>query len=530
MRERSWIRSPLWARSALAATFLAGIFFSGVGLPAVDAQARAQAQTPEQESSSDDPRLEELTVATTVRRALDSDPGIRSSRYRTMQARERYNRSVSGIRPRAELEVRPYTFDQRRIPGAGAGPGAGEVASHSVGLGLNLVQPLTTGGSLSAGIDHTLRRFDPEEGDSSWEQIPELSFALNQPLMTGDQLVGTRVFRAGLRDAEIDFLQAELLNSATRGTAIREALALYVQVDSLRRSATLLEETISLLQRQLESAELDRRQGLISDTALLALQVTLNNRREALFSTRLQLVQSEQALARSIGLETVEGVPLETDLNSLSIPALQDLDLAIRENPRVQVQELQVEQARQRSIVNTRVDRPSIGFFARMQPLYPEPRDDGDSLSNSFTDLFSNDAGLEATVGFALNVPLLVARQRQYRERIDELTRLNAQVELDDTEQILANNLRTLLTNRRFLQERLSLLDVDVEYEQRRTDSERTLLAAGVTTELRVREVELDLSARLNERQRISAELFLNSVDILNVLGEDLELLFRGQE
>lgn len=517
MRERSWIRTSSEAGLLLSTAFLLGLVFFATGLDEATAQENGAAEP-----------LERLSIAATVRRALDADPGIRSSLYRTMQARERYGLALSGTRPRAELEVRPYTYDQRRLPGAG--PGSGEIESHSVGLGLNLVQPLTTGGSLSAGIDHTLRRVHPEEGDSSWEQAPELTVALNQPLMAGDQFLGTRVFRAGLREAEIDFLQAQHLNSATRGTAIREALALYVQVDSLRRSVTLLEETISLLQQQLESAELDRQQGLISDTALLALQVTLNNRREALFSTRLQLVQAEQSLARSIGLETVEELELEHDLDVLPVPALQDLDAAIRENPRVQVRELQVEQARQRSIVNTRVDRPSIGLFARVQPLYPEPRDDADSLSGSFTSLFAGDAGLEATVGITLTVPLLVTRQRHYRERIDELMRLDAQVGLDDTEQILANNLRTLLTNRRFLRERLSLLDVDVEYERRRTASERSLLEAGVTTELRVREVELDLNARLNERQRISAELFLNSVDILNVLGEDLELLFSGQQ
>lgn len=468
-----------------------------------------------------------LSVAAVVQRVLESDPGIISSRYRASQARERLNLSLSGVRPRVDLEIRPYSFDRRLVPPAT--PESAIVRTHEVGAGLAVRQPLSTSGVLSAELDHRMRRIESADGSDRWEQQPELTFRWNQPLLGGGELIGNRVFTAGLRDAEIDFEQAEIRFDVTRNDTVRDALELYVQTGNLRRSLELLEETIELLRLQLESAELDRRQGLISDTALLALQVTLNNRRDALFSTRLQLVQVEQLLARAMGAESIEGVSLE-DLPSgfpaeVTVPAMDEARRTLGDNPFVRIGELAVEQTEQRAVAGTAVDQPALSVFARTRPVYTSPRANPDSFPGSFTDLGAGGSELELTAGLALTIPLLTAQQREYRTRIDDLTRRNALVDLSDTENILENRLRTLFINRRFLEERLELLAVEIDYERRRTGNEQTLLDAGVTTELRVREVELDLWARRNEQSRIQAGLFLNSLDILNVLGRDLAAL-----
>lgn len=466
----------------------------------------------------------ELTLSEVVRRVLESDPGIIVSRNRALQAREQHNLTRAGIRPRVELDVRPYSFDQRRVPVPPAAPI--ETRTHSFGGGISLQQPLTTSGAVSAGIDHSVRRVSPEGDPDRWEQVPEIRLGVTQPLFGGNQFMGSRLYRAGLRESEIGTVQADVLHDAARNDAVREVLELYIQTGNLRSAVDLLEETIELLRTQLESAELDRQQGLISDTALLALQVTLNNRREALFSTQLQLAQVEQWLARSIGIDTVHGMDLEPVPGSVEVPRIDDLDRAIANNPRVRAGELTVEQAEQRALLGTARDRPSVSAFARALPVYPAQRDNPDDFSSSFSDLLDDDAGLEISAGISLTIPLLTERQREYRTRIDELTRRNALVELEDTEQVLVNRMRILTTNRRFLEERLELLDIDIEYEERRVQNERTLLDAGVATALRVREVELDLRSRLNERRRVQAELLLNSLDILNLLGEDLTAVF----
>ena len=470
---------------------------------------------------------EELTVQMVVQGVLESDTGVRSSQNRVLQAQERYRLALTGTQPRLDLEVRPYSRDQRRVPGGTDGRTV-DTVTQSVGAGLQLTQRLPTSGVLSAGLDYGI---ELQGGDAAteWRQVPQVSFSWNQPLFGGGELIGTRVFQAGLRNTEIGLELARLQDRQSRNGVIREALQLFVQVANLRSTVELLEATIALLGEQLASAELDRQQGLISDTALLSLQVTLNGRREALFSTQLQLLQVEQLLARTIGRNTLEGEQLAGELPAVDlavdlsgIEGAAGLTEVVQENPVLGSRELAIEQAERTITVNSAADRPSLTVFARAQPVYSSVRPERDSFGASFPDLFADDAGVQSTLGVTLTVPLLTGQQREYRQRIDELSRQSAVLERSDAERVLANQLRTLLTSRRFLEQRLGLIDTDLSYERQRVANEQTLLDAGVSTELRLREVRLDLRSRENERQRVTGELFLNSLEILTVLGDDL--------
>jgi outer membrane protein TolC len=458
-----------------------------------------------------------LSVSDVVTRVLEADPGIINSGRSVESARARYGLTRSGTRPDLNLELTPYSWDQRRVPGTRSGE---MVTTSSVGAGLALSQALPTSGVLSAGVSNRLNFIDGTEREIT--QTPEVSFSLSQPLGVNGQLISDDAFRAGLRSAEIGVEQAVLGNVLTVNGAIDYAMSLLVQVGSLRRSVALIEETIDVLRRQLESAEIDRQQGLISDNALLALQVTLNGRREALFEMELMLLQAEQELARTLGLASLAGVAVVDRPESLAVPAIDDLGAAVRGNPNVAVQELAVEQTVRSATINDLQDRPRVSLSARVAPVYPASRDDADDISTSVGDLFAEGSDLEATVAFGVAVPLLTGRERGYRSRIDEIARMQAETDLTDTERSVANRLQTLLTSRDFLQRRVDLLLVDVEYEEQRVENERFLLQAGATTELRVDEVQLDLLSRRNELLQVQGELFLNAIQILSLLGEDL--------
>jgi outer membrane protein TolC len=465
-----------------------------------------------------------LSVSEVVSRVLEADPGIINSGRTVESARARYGLTRSGTRPDLSLEVTPYSWDQRRVPGTMSGE---MVRTRSVGAGLALNQALPTSGVVSAGVSNRLNFVDASESEIT--QTPEVSFSLSQPLGVNGRLISDDAFRAGLRSAEIGVEQAVLGNALTVNGAIDYAMNLLVQVGSLRRSVALIEETIDILRRQLESAEIDRQQGLISDNALLALQVTLNGRREALFDMELMLLQAEQELARTLGLPSLEGISVVERPESLDVPAIDDLSAAVRGNPNIAVQELAVEQTIRSATINDLEDRPRVSLSARLAPLYPPNRDEADSLSSSAGDLFAEGSDLEATVAVGVAVPLLTGRERAYRSRIDEIARMQAETDLTDTERSVANRLQTLRASRDFLQRRVDLLLVDVEYEEQRVENERFLLQAGATTELRVDEVELDLRSRRNELLQVQGELFLNAIQILALLGEDLaEVLVEG--
>ncbi|MDA3950424.1 MAG: TolC family protein [Spirochaeta sp.] len=470
-----------------------------------------------------------LEIGEVIRRILEEDPSIQTARRRMEQAFHQYELTRAGTRPDLALNLRPYSFDRRRVT---TGTGAAIAETHAVAAGVELLQPLPTSGRVSVGINH---RFSTTEtdGDRTVQQVPEVTFSLAQPIFFNGGVVDTGVFRAGLRNAEIAYERAGLAAAAERAAGIRNALALFVDVASLRRSIALLEETIDLLQRQLDTAELDREQGLLSDNAVLALQVTLNDRRATLFDSQLGLVRAEQELARLLGDESLNARPLGDAREVLEIASaaveadvqpegVSDGVTAIAENPAVRSERLGVEQTRRQGVLNEITDRPQLAFDVTASPLYPTVRTDAADVGSSFGDYFDDDADVAASLGVSVRIPLLTRRERQARESIDTLEETNARVRMEDTELATTNRLRTLLLSREFLQERRELLDTDIRYQERRVQNERDLLAAGASTQLRVAEVELDLQSRENERWQVTAELFLNAVDVLSVRGTDI--------
>ncbi|MFW5826570.1 MAG: TolC family protein [Alkalispirochaeta sp.] len=500
----------LWVRGAVAtllSVLIGGTAFAQPSVPAV------------------------LSVATVVERVLQADPSIVNSRRSLEEAQAEYQLTLAGTRPSVSLELTPYQWDQRRvtIPG-GQPPAASErVRTQSVGAGVSLQQPLPTSGSVSAAVSNELRLISGSE--DRVDQAPEATLSLQQPLFVNGRFISDEVYQARLRNANIGVERQVLNKTLVVNGNIQRALSLLVRVGSLRRSRDVLDETIRVLQRQLESAEIDRQQGLISDNSLLSLQVTLNNRREALFDTELALVQAEQDLARILGFPSLEGAELADDLFSAAAVAEGNEadDRAGFDNPEVGLQRLAVEQTVRSGLLNELQDRPNATVSVRVAPRYPDSRSEPDALSSSIGDFFESGADVEATVALGLTVPLFTAQERSYRERIDTLARLRAETDLADTEQAVANEMETLFTNRRFLERRVEILETDVEYERQRVENERSLLASGSTTELRVDEVELDLLSRRNELWQVEAELYLNGVEILAVAGEELATILVGE-
>ncbi|MEX2445408.1 MAG: TolC family protein [Alkalispirochaeta sp.] len=462
-----------------------------------------------------------LSIPMVVERVLEADPSIINSRRRLEEAQAQYQLTLSGTQPRVSAEITPYQWDQRRLT---TGPeGASErVRTQSVAAGISVQQALPTSGTISAGVSNEMRFIAGAE--ERLEQAPEATLSFRQPLFVNGRLISDDVYRASLRNANIGVERAALNNELAVNGNIQRALNLLVQVGSLRRSRNVLEETIRVLQRQLEAAEIDRQQGLISDNSLLSLQVTLNNRREALFDTELALVRAEQDLARILGVPSLEGAELAEDLFADRNVAASDFlgATSASDNMELGLQRLAVEQTVRSGLLNELEERPSVSVRVRVAPLYPDSRDDPEALGSSVGDFFADGADVEATVAVGLTIPLFTARERSYRERIDTLARLRAETDLHDTERAVSNEMRTLMTNREFLQRRVEILETDVEYERRRVGNERSLLASGSTTQLRVDEVELNVLSRQNELRQVEAELFLNGVAILAVAGEDL--------
>jgi hypothetical protein len=241
----------------------------------------------------------------------------------------------------------------------------------------------------------------------------------------------------------------------------------------------------------------------------------------------LRLLDSEQSLARVLGLERLGDRRIDDTIDGVSVEYRVDADLArgVSENPSVRSERLAVEQARMESVLNDLTDRPTVRVDLTAAPIYPFQRDDPADPSRALSDYLEDDADLAATVAISLRIPLLTRREREAREAIDATTEETALISLGDTELATTNRLRTLGIAREFLLERQQLLATDIAYQERRLRNEEDLLASGASTRLRVDEISLDLASRQNEAWQVSAELYLNALEIAATRGEAISAI-----
>lgn len=459
-----------------------------------------------------------MDVTEVVRRVMKFDPALEKAERGAVEASQQYLLTRSAVRPDISLDIDPYGYSRQRLPGASGPTASAEISeTRSAGVGLQIRQSLPTSGQVTAGVSH---RFSVTEsaGSKTVEQVPEVSFGLSQPLFATRSVVDTRVFSAELRAAELARSQADLTVSAGRNSVVRQGLGQFVRYAGLQRSLELNRQTVDLLKRQIDTAELDRRDGTLSENAVLALQVALNDRRNVLFDMELAAVRTEQDLVRVLGLgNSVGGLGeyvIVDDFTDIPMPETPKPDGPVTENFVIRSRMIDLERRRAQGMRNNLVDRPQLNMSV--------------SAASSLTDYFDDGRDYSARLSVTLRIPLLTGKERDAREQIDRLAEEDAVAALDDAQLAVQNELQVLVIQRDILRRRAELLDTEVAYQKRRLKNEKDLAAAGASTDMKVAEVALDVAARENERWQVSADLFLNRLDIYALSGEDLaSLLLR---
>ncbi len=467
-----------------------------------------------------------------VRGVVESDPLVLQADRRAQEAAERYALVQLSTLPEVQLDIKPLEYFRRRtFDGAGGGSGdpSSILESYTLGLGASLRQPLPTSGLLSVGITNNFTTTDDGSG-VEYEQLPEGTLSFTQPLFAGGTFIGTEVFRAARRDAELALEQATLSITERQNERIQLALGQFIQYASARRGIEVTGRFIEVLDRQIEAAELDRGEGTLSDNAVLTLRISRNEQRQTLLSLQLEAMRLEQDLARVLGLPDLEGWALDDDLSSFD-DTLSEVMTEVTEpdadgNLSLQQARIEVERSYAQGVRNDLTDTPRLDVAMSLAPLYPYQRENADDLAASVGDYFSGDGDVQTMVSVTMRIPLLTASERAARERIDRIAREGAVADLEDARVGTTNALRVQQMQRSILQEQIALLDVEVDYQRRQLENEEDLLDAGVTTSLRVEEVALDLTVRENERWQVEAELFLNAVQIAAAVGRDLSVLF----
>jgi outer membrane protein TolC len=400
-------------------------------------------------------------------------------------------------------------------------------AKTDVSLGLSLSQALPTAGIASLSLANTMSLTGSPD---TIAQNPSASFVLSQPVWVNKKLFDLRQLSAARRASEINWRKAEDGSLEARNGNIYAAFSLYTQVIGLSRNITYLERSLELADQNLRQVRINLDVGRASETDLLELEILIGLQREALLESQYALLQVEQGLANALGLEM--GLADYEYIDTFRAPVLpadtaELVAEARNNNPSVRQDRLSVEQAEAQTILSGRSEAPNLSLALTLLPQYEEgttPTEFGDSFSS----FFSEGSELDWSLSIGLEVPLYNGGKRAFREQVNAASERIARETLDASLRDVHNTYEALILRQSIIQDRIDLLEKNIELKTRTAADEQRKLEVGLGTPLRVESARLELLQVQNELWQARADLFLNSLDLFNLSGRSLEEVLAG--
>ena len=410
--------------------------------------------------------------------------------------------------------------------------------THTASAGLSLSQALPTDGSLSLSAGNALRAQIIEDEDPQFRQSVSFGATWQQPLFTNRRIVDLRVFGASIELAGgIPLRLAQTSAAIQKNARILGVLETYLRVVELRRQVDLLERNIRTTAERVEQARIRRRQGTITQSDVWDVEVTLEELREAQLETEYALLQAETSLAASLGLndEGLSAYRLADEVPTISLPGEAEMvEVATANSGQVRQARESLSQAQLQRVVNGRQYAATLSTSVSVAPSYADDWTDNNfgttDFSESYTELFSEEASWDTTVSVSLSVPLYNGRQAVHQADRDERSVERAAVSLTEAERSVRESMHALYLRRRLLQDQLSLRETSLTVEEDRLAEQRTRAELDSVTPLDIREAEAQVASRENSLWRTRANLFLNALQILQTAGRDLEQVIEAAQ
>jgi outer membrane protein len=463
-----------------------------------------------------------LDVGEVLRLVVEQNAAVQIAEALERQAEALHRQTLADTKPRIDLQMDPLYGYSRGV----LVPPPGAASTNDVSLGLSLSQALPTAGIASLSLANTTSVANTPD---SITQNPSATFVLSQPVWVNRRLFDLRQLSSASRISEISWRNAEDTSREARNGNIFAAFSLYTETIGLRRSIAYLEKSLTLADQSLRQVRINLDAGRASETDLLELEILIGLQREALLENQYALLQVEQGLANTLGLDS--GLGTYEFIDSFPAPALSGdtaklVEEARANNPSVRQDRRSVEQAEAQSILSGRNDAPNLNLALTLLPQYRGATPTG--LGDSFSSFFADGTDLDWSVGIGLEVPLYTGGKRTYREQVNAASERIARETLDASLREVQNTYESLALRQSIIQERIELLEKNIELKTRTAADEARKLDVGLGTPLRVESARLELLQVENELWQARADLFLNTLDLLNLSGRSLEEALAG--
>jgi outer membrane protein TolC len=474
-----------------------------------------------------------LDIAEVLRLVSEQNAGIQIAEALELQAEALHRQTLADTKPQIDLQLDPVYGYSRGIPARVqyiSPPGPED--KTDVSLGLSLTQTLPTAGFASLSLANTTSF---TRNPSTVSQNPSATFVLSQPVWVNGKLIDLRQLSAAQKISEVNWKTAAHGSLEARNSNIYIAFNLYAQVIGLRRNIAYLEKSLELADQNLRQVRINLDAGRAAETDLLELEILIGLQREALLDSQYALLQAGQSLADTLGLK--DGLASYEFIDSFRTPSLPDdtqvlIAEARTKNPTVRQDRLSVEQAQAQTIMSGRTDAPNLSITLTLLPQYEGakiiPAVPPEDFAESFSSLFSDGAELDWSISIGLEVPLYNGGKASYREQANGARERIARETLDASLRNVQNTYEALILRQRIIQDRIVLLEKNIQLKIRTAADEEKKLEVGLGTPFRVESARLELLQVQNELWQAQADLFLNTLDLLNLSGRSLEDLLVG--
>jgi outer membrane protein TolC len=463
-----------------------------------------------------------LDIGEVLRLVLEQNAGVQIAEALERQAEALHRQTLADAKPQIDLQMDPlYGYSK----GVLVNP-PGTTSTNDISLGLSLSQALPTAGIASLSLANTMTLANSPD---SITQNPSATFVLSQPVWVNRRLFDLRQLSSARTVSEINWRNAEDGSLEARNGNIYAAFGLYTEAIGLRRSIAYLEKSLVLADQSLRQVRINLDAGRASETDLLELEILIGLQRESLLESQYALLQVEQALSGALGLESGLGTYqyIETfEAPELPSDTAEVVGEARTNNPSVRQDRRSLEQTEAQSILSGRSDAPNLNLALTLLPQYRGATPTG--LGDSFSSFFADGTELDWSVGIGLEVPLYNGGKRVYREQVNAASESIARETLDASLREVQNTYESLILRQRIIQDRIELLAKNIGLKSRTAADEARKLDVGLGTPLRVESARLELLQVENELWQARADLFLNTLDLLNLSGRPLEDALTG--
>ncbi|MCK4541973.1 MAG: TolC family protein [Spirochaetales bacterium] len=454
-----------------------------------------------------------FTLKEVLELALKNSPALAIAETHTDSAYYQYLQNQSSILPDIELGIGPYHLLNDA-----------ESQSQDLSASISLNQVLPTAGSLAFQIENTMTM---DEGGNCI-QNPSLNLSISQPLFVNGKIIDSQLFHGAGKTAEISHTIAKIEQQAEKNRIILQVIINYYSILFKNREIALLEKRCNLLSKELDYENLLRLQGNGSISTILEIELNISLIEKDIIEQRFLLRQEKQNLSRILDMEgDREDLVFSEEIPAISPEEIVEevvlLRLMEEHNPEIQKKKLSLEQTQIQAALEGRNYSSQLLLSCSIQHEHPENYQGSESISGSFSDLFSAGSTYSLNGSIGLTIPVFTGRQRRYQERIDRNREFIAQQNLESSLADETSSMEMLFLRYESLNEELEIHEKYVTINQLRIQEAERMQNTGSITPLEAEKIRLELKKHQNNLWHTKAEIFISVCTILSRTGMDLE-------